>query len=115
MRFGKPPTSCKFHILRDRKPSYSCTKSEKKKRLIQHRIASYNEVTNAYPSEKELTRIAGRKLDEEEWAEEFDAELGDLFKTEFFRVVLDEGHAIRNYHTKSLFAYYFSRGLGSLS
>jgi hypothetical protein len=48
-----------------------------------------------------LKRIAGRKLDDEEWAEEFEAELGELFNTCFFRVVLDEGHAIRNHNTKS--------------
>jgi len=65
------------------------------------RIASYNEVANAYPSEKALKRIAGMKLDQEEWAAAFEAELGELFKTEFFRVVLDEGHAIRNSNTKS--------------
>jgi SNF2 family DNA or RNA helicase len=66
-----------------------------------HRIASYNEVTNAYPSEKTLKRIAGRKLNDEEWAKKFEAELGELFNTRFFRVVLDEGHAIRNHNTKS--------------
>ncbi|KAK4235222.1 hypothetical protein C8A03DRAFT_18001 [Achaetomium macrosporum] len=64
-------------------------------------LASYNEVANAYPSEKTLRRIAGRKLNEEEWAEEFDAYLGELFGNEFFRVVLDEGHTIRNHNTKT--------------
>ena len=58
-------------------------------------------MANAYPSDKKLKRIAGMKLDEEEWAEEYDKVLGDLFKNEFFRVVLDEGHGIRNHKTKS--------------
>jgi SNF2 family DNA or RNA helicase len=58
-------------------------------------------VANAYPSDKILKRIAGKKLNQEEWAKEFDAHLGELFGNEFFRVVLDEGHAIRNYHTKT--------------
>jgi ABC-type uncharacterized transport system substrate-binding protein len=62
---------------------------------------SYNEVANAYPSEKTLKHIAGMKLDQEDWAEVFEEELGELFKTVFFCVVLDEGHAIRNSNTKS--------------
>jgi hypothetical protein len=41
-------------------------------------------------------------LDDEEWAEEFEEELGELFGHEFFRVVLDEGHMIRNERSKSL-------------
>ncbi|AEO70728.1 uncharacterized protein THITE_2024021, partial [Thermothielavioides terrestris NRRL 8126] len=64
-------------------------------------LASYQEVARAYPSEKELRCLAGRKLDGEEWAKEFDALLGELFGTEFFRVVLDEGHAIRNPNTRT--------------
>lgn len=41
------------------------------------------------------------KLNEEEWAEAFDSELGELFGNEFFRVILDEGHAIKNANSKS--------------
>ena len=70
--------------------------------LPSNSLASYNEVTNAFPSDKKLQRIAGKKLEGEEWGEEYDKITGELFKHEFFRVVLDEGHAIRNYRTKSL-------------
>ena len=71
--------------------------------LPSNSLASYHEVTNAFPSDKKLRRIAGKKLDDdEEWREEYDKITGELFKHEFFRVVLDEGHAIRNYKTKSL-------------
>ncbi|KAL2261278.1 hypothetical protein VTK26DRAFT_4482 [Humicola hyalothermophila] len=64
-------------------------------------LVSYNEVSNAYPSEQTLKRFAGMKLSDEEWGEKFDQELGELFRTEFFRVVLDEGHAIRNLRSKT--------------
>lgn len=66
------------------------------------RLASYNEVARAYPSDKALKRIAGMKLNDEEWQKELDKVQGELFKNEFFRVVLDEGHAIRNHNTRSL-------------
>ena len=65
-------------------------------------LVSFNEVTNALPSDKVLKRIAGKKNNGEEWQEEYDQALGELLKHRFFRVVLDEGHAIRNSHTKSL-------------
>ncbi|KAH6855854.1 P-loop containing nucleoside triphosphate hydrolase protein [Chaetomium sp. MPI-CAGE-AT-0009] len=64
-------------------------------------LVSFNEVTNASPSNKVLKRIMGKKADNEEWQEEYDQALGELLKHQFFRVVLDEGHAIRNSHTKT--------------
>jgi hypothetical protein len=68
---------------------------------------SYNEVARAYPSDKDLTHIAGMKVDDDTWGDEFDKVLGELFTREFFRVVLDEGHAIRNPTTKSASAHLF--------
>lgn len=41
------------------------------------------------------------KLNDEDWLGTFNEALGELFGTEFFRVVLDEGHAIKNQHTRS--------------
>ncbi|KAK4099193.1 hypothetical protein N658DRAFT_487787 [Parathielavia hyrcaniae] len=64
-------------------------------------LASYYEVANAYPSEKALKRIVDRKLNNEEWGEELEEELGELFGHEFFRVVLDEGHMIRTDGSKT--------------
>jgi SNF2 family DNA or RNA helicase len=52
-----------------------------------------------------LKQIAGKKKNGEEWQEEYDKALGELLKHQFFRVVLDEGHAIRNSHTKSLLSH----------
>ncbi len=54
------------------------------------------------------------KLDDEEWAKEFDEIRGELFKHKFFRVVLDEGHAIRNHRTKSALTPSTSLSLCSL-
>lgn len=70
-----------------------------------HSLVSFNEVTNALPSDKVLKRIAGKRHNGEEWQEEYDKALGELLKHQFFRVVLDEGHAIRNSHTKSLLSH----------
>ncbi|KAG7287136.1 hypothetical protein NEMBOFW57_006641 [Staphylotrichum longicolle] len=64
-------------------------------------LVSYNEISNAFPSNTALKEIAGKDLNEEEWLEEYDKLLGELFKIDFFRVVLDEGHAIRNHKTKT--------------
>ncbi|KAL1862990.1 hypothetical protein VTK73DRAFT_6506 [Phialemonium thermophilum] len=64
-------------------------------------LVSYHEVANAYPSENELKRLAGQDLNDEQWAKQFDNVLGELFSTEFFRVVLDEAHAIRNLRTRT--------------
>ncbi|KAK3294100.1 SNF2 family N-terminal domain-containing protein [Chaetomium fimeti] len=64
-------------------------------------LASFNEVTNALPSDKVLNRITGKKAGNEEWQEEYDEALGELLKHQFFRVVLDEGHAIRNDRTRA--------------
>lgn len=41
------------------------------------------------------------KLNDEEWIEAFNTALGELFSTEFFRVVLDEAHAIKNQFSRS--------------
>lgn len=65
-------------------------------------LVSFNEIINAMPSNKVLKQLAGKKRDGEEWQEEYDQALGELLKHRFFRVVLDEGHAIRNNYTKSL-------------
>ncbi|KAK3902374.1 81e4ad1c-ff53-4b31-96ff-86feb7e2e2d8 [Staphylotrichum tortipilum] len=63
-------------------------------------LASYHEVARAYPSDKALKLIAGKKLENEEWAELFEQNVGELMGHEFFRVILDEGHTIRNHKTK---------------
>ena len=64
-------------------------------------ITSYQEVAKAHPSEEKLKRIASMKLNDEDWAEEFDKELGWLMQRQFYRVILDEAHAIKNQHSRS--------------
>ena len=43
----------------------------------------------------------GMRLDNEAWVREFDKKTGELFQVEFFRVVLDEAHAIKNHRSRS--------------
>ena len=64
-------------------------------------LASYTQVAQALPSEKDLTRIAGMRLSNEDWVKEFDKVQGDLLKYPYHRVVLDEAHAIRNPNTRT--------------
>ena len=66
-------------------------------------LASYHEIAKAYPSDKELRIAAAKKQANEEWEEYFRSKIGELLTHRFFRVVLDEGHMIRNQSTKSLF------------
>jgi hypothetical protein len=69
--------------------------------MLPDRITSYHEVAAAFPSDETMRRITGMKLNDEDWLGTFNEALGELFGTEFFRVVLDEGHAIKNQHTRS--------------
>ncbi|KAH8900083.1 hypothetical protein GQ53DRAFT_595648, partial [Thozetella sp. PMI_491] len=64
-------------------------------------VTSYQEVANAHPSEEKLKRCASMKLNNENWAGEFDRALGQLFRVKFHRVVLDEAHAIKNYRSRT--------------
>lgn len=71
------------------------------KLTLLRRIASYQEVAASFPSNPALERIMRKKQNNEEWREEFNKELGDLFRIEFHRVVLDEAHAIKTRGTQS--------------
>ncbi|GAB1316582.1 hypothetical protein MFIFM68171_06792 [Madurella fahalii] len=67
-------------------------------------IATYHQVAAAFPSKAALEKIRGKKLDNEELRAEFNKELGDLFRVEFYRVVLDEAHAIKGNKTQASIA-----------
>lgn len=40
-------------------------------------------------------------MSDEEWKEELKKELGNLFKAQFYRVVLDEAHVMKNRNSRS--------------
>ncbi|KLU82564.1 hypothetical protein MAPG_01636 [Magnaporthiopsis poae ATCC 64411] len=64
-------------------------------------LASYQEVAKAYPSEEALRRISGMGLEGDEWRQELDRQLGQLYQVEFHRIVLDEAHAIKNINSRT--------------
>ncbi|KAK1755916.1 SNF2 family N-terminal domain-containing protein [Echria macrotheca] len=61
-------------------------------------LVTYDEVAAAYPSKKVLARIKGMNTDlsNKEWEDECGEALGDLFRVQYYRVVLDEAHVIKN-------------------
>lgn len=64
-------------------------------------LASYEEIANDYPSQRDLLRIADLKIDKKKYKKEFDNILGDIFRIAFRRVVLDEAHHIKNRDSKT--------------
>ncbi|EJT77926.1 hypothetical protein GGTG_03029 [Gaeumannomyces tritici R3-111a-1] len=64
-------------------------------------LVSYQEVARAYPSEEALRRISGMGLEGDEWRREMDKQLGQLYKVQFHRIVLDEAHAIKNINSRT--------------
>jgi len=48
---------------------------------------------------------------EVEWAKSLDEHVGELFTTQFFRVVLDEAHAIKNPSSRSELLCTYQEGL----
>ncbi|KAI1635065.1 P-loop containing nucleoside triphosphate hydrolase protein [Biscogniauxia mediterranea] len=60
-------------------------------------IASYHEVSRQFPSKRAQAKLENQKFsNEEEREEKFNELRGPLFKTHFWRVVLDESHTIKN-------------------
>jgi hypothetical protein len=49
------------------------------------------------------------RLDNDAWLQEFDKRTGELFQVEFFRVVLDEAHAIKNHRARSKYLPSYAR------
>ena len=60
-------------------------------------LTSYHEVLKAYPNKEKMK--AYENLPEAEQAEKFKQALGWLFKVEWYRVILDEAHCIKNSST----------------
>ncbi|KAH6632629.1 P-loop containing nucleoside triphosphate hydrolase protein [Chaetomium tenue] len=64
-------------------------------------VTSYEEVSLHYPSDNKLKKYTGNKLlTPEECGELRGNHLGPLFKTAFYRIILDEAHGIKNYKSQ---------------
>lgn len=59
-------------------------------------LTTYTEVMAGYPSKNVIETINQKDLSEDKWKEEVHKNLSKLFKINFYRVVLDEAHLIRN-------------------
>ncbi|KND87205.1 putative ATP-dependent helicase [Tolypocladium ophioglossoides CBS 100239] len=69
-------------------------------------ITTYHELTTEYPSENFLAQMKDRHDgDEPSYRKAVAKKLGFLFKTKWYRVILDEAHAIKNINSRKLFPY----------
>ncbi|KAH8680775.1 SNF2 family N-terminal domain-containing protein [Xylariales sp. PMI_506] len=58
-------------------------------------VTSYNQLRSQYPSKKLRKDLKAKYEDPEEREEKFADAMGDLLKIKFWRVILDEAHAIK--------------------
>jgi len=69
-------------------------------------LVTYAELARAYPPKRRvkalLKMVKEGAITEQEMDEEIEKECGVLLKTNWFRVVLDEGHVIRNMGSTSM-------------
>jgi SNF2 family DNA or RNA helicase len=66
-------------------------------------VTSYSVIQCEYPSAAFRKELASKGYTGDVYKEKFDEELGDLFKIRFWRVILDEAHAIKNRSSESKF------------
>ncbi|KAI1491548.1 P-loop containing nucleoside triphosphate hydrolase protein [Biscogniauxia mediterranea] len=69
-------------------------------------LASYHEVSRQFPSKRAQAKLENQEFsDEKEREEKLDELRGPLFKTHFWRVVLDESHTIKNEQSQKLYPH----------
>ncbi|KAI1278350.1 P-loop containing nucleoside triphosphate hydrolase protein [Xylaria sp. FL0933] len=67
-------------------------------------LVSYQEVIRQFPNQKLLTRLREQYPDPQDFEEQYNDSLGMLFKINFWRIVLDEAHNIKNHDSQTSIA-----------
>ncbi|KAI1356101.1 SNF2 family N-terminal domain-containing protein [Xylaria sp. FL0043] len=67
-------------------------------------LVSYQEVIRQFPNQKLLTRLREKYPDPQDFEEQYNDSLGMLFKINFWRIVLDEAHNIKNHDSQTSIA-----------
>ena len=64
---------------------------------------TFTELAAAYPSKAKIKEIKAKNLSPAEEKQLIRRASGELLQHTFYRVTLDEGHAIKNHESRSLF------------
>lgn len=65
------------------------------------RLTTYYDVRKTYPSVDKVGKLMEEHGPGERFAEELDILIGELFKVDWYRIVLDEVHIIKNHMSQS--------------
>lgn len=68
-------------------------------------IATYSDLLSAFPSNKIMDALDNQQYDDREYEKQFTMKAGDLFRINWYRVILDEGQMIKNRATRSKFLH----------
>lgn len=69
---------------------------------MRNRIATYNQLASEYPDKTVLRKLAEKHgTDSISYHREVDKALGPLFRISWYRIILDEAHAIKNAESSS--------------
>ncbi|KAI0816219.1 SNF2 family N-terminal domain-containing protein [Xylaria sp. FL0064] len=67
-------------------------------------LVSCQEVIRQFPNQKLLARLKEKHPDAQDFEEQYNGNLGMLFKINFWRIVLDEAHNIKNHDSQTSIA-----------